>query len=61
MVRVNYDNKIIVTIRDNEIKVIDEIGKSWIIASDPILNNKFGWYIDKASDFFQKIFDSQAY
>jgi hypothetical protein len=61
MVRVNYDNKIIVTIRDNEVKVIDEIGKSWIIASDPILNNKFGWYIDRASDFFQKIFDSQAY
>jgi hypothetical protein len=61
MAKCNFDDKVIITLRENEIKVIDVMGKCWIVGSDPILNSKFGWYIDKLSDFYQKIFDPEAY
>jgi hypothetical protein len=31
------------------------------VGSDPILNNKFGWHIDKLSNFYQKIYEPEAY
>ncbi len=61
MVKGNFDDRVILTIRGVEIKVIDAFGKNWIVGSDPVLNNKFGWHIDKLSNFYQKVFDPEAY
>lgn len=61
MSKANFEDKTIVTILDSEIKVIDDLGKCWIVGSDALLNRRFGWYIDKLSNFHQKIFDPEAY
>lgn len=45
MVKGNFYDRVIVTMKDSQLQVIDTLGKKWIIGSDPILNSNFAWHI----------------